>query len=352
MHKTYARFEDFSGQESDYEICGGKPERFHVRNPNNRYLTRYKGPNKRETGFENDYTGYNASLRSMNFIDGKLILPIECTIELYGNIIDSSDLLINETYMHFAFDNYSTNIPPENVLSHMPWRKAIHRKYKNPIDILTQVKGRATGVGISALTVANIDGEYTSFIGNRSTKVGTFSNAYHVIPSGMANIDKGNSDLIQNGYLNLQLLFETEFMEEIFSYKKAVDRQTSFEPWAKIIKNQVHRNLYGEGNEYEAHIYLTGIVIDLLNYRPEICALILIKNRKWWDDKKPKLQFSVETNANNPTLQLSYEWLEKTININIMDDQAVLVGMPPDHSVPAGVAAFHLGVQKARELLS
>jgi len=331
-----------------------------------RHLSRYKGPEPRDIGFRNDFDGYNACINSINFEDEKLTLPIKCSLEFYGNIIDSCEIMMEELFLHFAHHKRKTKLSPEQLLNFLPWRKALHKQHKeNPLDILFQGKGTASAFGVSALTVFKRDNEFVAVYGLRSGKVGTSTHTYHVIPAGMTNFDPDKDDdinhLTNEKCLNIKLLIEKEFLEECFDEKKLCGKyNVHADKWPSVVKRAATEHLYGDkDNKYNANIYFTGIVFDLLNYRPEICALILIENEQWWADHTPN------NPDNNITWKPSYEWdninnkdqlnvarLQPPCPIRIDQKIDFLAKMPPEKSVPCGFAAFYLGVQKARKLLN
>ncbi len=348
-----SRFPDFSKKEpSSRQVSTHKRlEDLYIRKPQPRYLRRFRGPTPKQTTFKDDYVGHNVCLRSMSFDGGKLAPPIDCTLELYGNIMDSCDILIEELNLHFALEKSATAVSPELTLNFLPWRKTLHHRYKyNPIDILTRVYGRAAGLGVSALTVFNMDGEFVAERGLRSSAVGTYQETYHVIPAGMTNVDikdsNANEYLLPGGFLNIQLLIEKEFLEEVFDVKWARSYDVSPETWPLLVKEYVTQHLYGSDlNKYKTQIYLTGIVFDLLNYRPEVCTLVLIKDESWWNDHRPHTVKGMEL-----PWKLSYEWGTSNA-IRISDQNEVLDAMPLNQSVMSGVGAFYLGIEKARSLL-
>jgi len=330
-----------------------------LRKPYSRFLARYKGErplvnrepdNGGPYGFPDDYVGYNASLKEMNFdSEGQVIFPILCTPELYGNILDSSDSMINELYLQSLHDGYSDSVSPENKLRFLKWRNSLHKKVDDPINMLTHVQGRAAGFGLAALTVINIEGKYEAIRAKRSKIVGTFQGAYHVIPAGMANLDPSSdkeNPYIEKGYLNIRYLIEKEFVEEWFSFEEAGYINANIGQQRTIIENAVKRYLYGENNCYDAKVFLTGIVFDLLNYRPEICILILINEKKWWEDHNP---FGKDPTKLNYEINDPHEGGIRQFNIA---ENELLTAMEPGKCCLSGIASFYLGVQMARKILN
>jgi hypothetical protein len=349
MKSIYKDFSDSALQ----DFYQREKEELYLRKPVCRYLTRYKGrKNPESSEFGNDYIGHNVCLRAMNFEDGKLVLPIESTLELYGNIMDSSDMLVNETYLHFAIDRYCSSVPTQYTLNFLPWRKALYEKYQNKAELLTRISGRAAGFGMSALTVYNYRGTYRVLRGVRTIDVGTLQDLYHVIPSGMTNVDISQEEinrkfLVPKGYLNVKLLIEKEFLEEVFSEDWARERNpnASVGLWPEKVQQHCVERLYGKAGMYRANIYLTGIVFDLLNLRPEICALILIRDEKWFTDHDP------ESKTKYPIKLSSLEWLQSAPSLCAEDAESVAKAMLPSQSVLAGSAAFQLGIKKFHELV-
>lgn len=333
----------------------GPTVRLFPHTPLPRYLRRYQGPSPKQTGFRDDYEGYNACLRSAALTDDGLELPLDCTLEFYGNIIDSCDLLIEELYLHFSLPQPQSLPRPEHVLRHLPWRYCLHHLHReNPRELLTTPKTRAAGFGVCALTVFNKEGTYVAVRGTRSSAVGTYRDAYHVVPAGMTNVDPGHRDsctdsikeLVPGGMLNVKLLLEKEFLEEIFSEEWAATLRTWPASWPRLVREKAREHLYGaDSGSYDAEIHLTGIAVDLLNYRPEVCALILIRNREWWDSHRPYGGGELEW-------RLSWEWDEEGKLVDVQDAAACANAMAGNSWVMSGLAAFHLGVQKARELIA
>jgi hypothetical protein len=228
-----------------------------------------------------------------------------------------------------------------------------------------QPKGRASAFGVAALTVFNRDGEFVAMVGKRSSKVGTYPDTFHVIPAGMTNIDPKDADnlaaLAPGDILDVRLLIEKEFLEEVFSRDRAATCCTSLDLWTATVRKAAREHLYGPNGEYEADIHLTGVVFDLLNYRPEICALILIRSAEWWKDHKSPLS-GATAEATRCTVKENYEWSKLAPwNVETPRDRRGYVTplkrlsstpMPVNSSVMSGVAAFHLGLQKACELLA
>jgi len=89
----------------------------------------------------------------------------------------------------------------------------------------------------------------------------------------------------------------------------------------------------------QAELQLTGVAFNLLSLRPEICALLIIHEEGWYARWQHELIAAQNTER------------QETRHIPLK----TLAGLPDDlhlRMVPQGAAAFWLGVERARTLLS
>jgi hypothetical protein len=189
-------------------------------------------------------------------------------------------------------------------------------------------------------------------VGRRSTKVGTYAGTFHVIPAGMMNLAPSDVPhlISEERCFRIRPLIEKEFVEEVFSQEWAASCNTEpNEPWHRILARYSRRHIYGENDRYETSIHFTGLVFDLLNYRPEVCALVLIRNRDWWDDHDPHIP---DADKARDRWDTSYEWDSKTVSCPLVNPGSIYHAAPPAHWVGSGLAAYELGVRKATALLS
>ena len=107
----------------------------------------------------------------------------------------------------------------------------------------------------------------------------------------------------------------------------------------------------------KARFYFTGVAINLLNLRPEICTLLLIKDPNWIKNhgraKKvngyqlTKLNFNWEYKSGDRSTNIS----EGKGRIDLTADLVMPDNFKPEKFVPPAVAALKLGVDVAREEL-
>jgi len=119
----------------------------------------------------------------------------------------------------------------------------------------------------------NERGELTAWVGMRSALVGTYPDVLHVIPAGMCN----SKDLVPVGPTPVRGI-PADFLEytiwsEFFEEWKGVKEFESMmsHRWRSDI-DQYRRKDELAGTE----LSLTGLAFDLLNLRPEVCAVLTL----------------------------------------------------------------------------
>jgi hypothetical protein len=200
----------------------------------------------------------------------------------YGEIVRTCDALVNE----FALFSYilgdrageQAQLRSASVLSCLPWRKQIHERASSGSALFLQPSNRAAGIGIAAATlfVARGRERYVS-LGRRSDFVGTYPRALHVIPAGMCNTHQADyaghrqssrPRAADDSYLST--VIRSEFLEEWFDDEELASGRST--EW----KRGVDRKWRSKVRQVEP-VTLTGIAYDLLNLRPEICAVVIVK---------------------------------------------------------------------------
>lgn len=233
----------------------------------------------------NDEDGRNYCLAEIRLQDknGKPGLVLDLGIAEYGQIARTCEALVNE-YALFAFlirgQNRTRRGPaesggpamrPSTALRCMPWRQKAHDGADSAAALFLRPRHRAAGLGVAVATVTADGGEPRVFVGERSGTVGTYPNVLHVIPAGNCNthgsqrpIEHRDAAPLPGWYL--RTIMRSEYLEEWFN---DADLEVSrFPDWAE----RVDRGWAGNVREITP-ITLTGIAFDLLNLRPEVCAV-------------------------------------------------------------------------------
>jgi hypothetical protein len=233
----------------------------------------------------NDESGRNYCLAEVRLTgdDRAPQLRLDLGVAEYGQIARTSEALVNE-FALFAFlleklarSRAGRRAPsqpalrPATALRCMPWRKKAHDDAGSAADLFFRPRRRAAGLGVAVATVVTAGAEPQVFVGERSGSVGTYPNVMHVIPAGNCNTHGSQrpgghtgSARLPDSYL--RTLMRGEYLEEWFNDE---DLETSrFPNWAE----RVDRRWAAKVSELTP-ITLTGIAFDLLNLRPEVCAV-------------------------------------------------------------------------------
>ncbi len=231
-----------------------------------------------------DEEGDNLALHSLKLGDR---LSMRVTIATYGEIVRTSDSLLNE-FAIFAFLaaprpisrclsiwrflRIGTAISPNarHTLNALPWRRQVHSWSPDQGTLLIEPAGRAAGLGVAvAMLSSSPSGGSAVFTARRSSKVGTYPDVRHVVPSGMCNtrIDmRRSSRTVPADFVTMTML--RELLEESFGLDEFSNYSTS--GWESRIRTELAlRGLDGIQPTF------TGIAFDLLTLRPEICAQIV-----------------------------------------------------------------------------
>jgi hypothetical protein len=274
-------------------------------------------------------------------------LKINGGIGTYFQALRTSDALEWEILAQFG--EYSPS-PKEfdATLALLKNRYNLHKEVNDPI---VNGDGRSGAIAMSTLIVFNNGDNYKAFVSERSSEVAVHGRLYHVIPSFM--FQPVRKEWIQDEWSVTHQMYR-EFLEELFDMKELEDpekygKKRVFPYWFYSDPNLLRlKKMLKEGR---ALFHLTGVAVNLLNLRPEILTLLIIKDPAW---------------IKNEGLNLNWEWsgedeahkkVEKTDTlyrtVEIDNDDAIFNRIPlkPDNTVPPGAAAFWLGVDMARKIL-
>lgn len=277
---------------------------------------------------EDSESGWNLSMTSMSMDAGYPVL--ELRLANYNQIVDSSDSMIYEIRRVFSEQ------PAESIaLSNLPLRSRVHEREGNP---LSSARHRATGIGIAAplCFYRPHNNTLATIIEKRSDRVGTYQRALHVIPAGMLGwrfIDRKaphtRTDDPSYGYEkgDVELGMLVEYVEELFG------RDLEAPETSDRLQTRSHERIQTLMNTCQAEIIPTGVCIDLLNLRPEICAVILVCDPRWWQEEYPQVKLNWESlDHDKPNRQHNIVSLAPT---NELPDI-----LRPEITLPSGAGAF------------
>jgi hypothetical protein len=236
----------------------------------NRWRTIHKPPGEM-SGEEGD----NYCLTEMRFEDGRLVLDLG--VATYGQISRTCEALVNE-FALFSFivsrGGLLSRMRSSTVLQCLPWRRQAHNAAGSSEQLFLKPRGRAAGIGVALATVTGM-GQGHVHLGERSHTVGTYPNVLHLIPAGNCNTHGTDRRVTDAQQLTvpawyLESIVKCEYLEEWFNNDDL--EKLRIPDW----RDRVDK-LWTEHVHELSPIKLTGIAYDLLNLRPEICAMVRVR---------------------------------------------------------------------------
>ena len=172
----------------------------------------------------------------------------------------------------------------------------------------------------------------------RSSAVGDQPGKYHVAPSFIfqPSIQSSPRELEVESKVSYGVF--REYLEELFNFPEAkTTSEISQNPNLLYLQN-----LLASG---DASFEITGIAFNLLNHRPEICTLLLIRDEDWF-------QKHSQPAPNLLPFQFNTEFAEAvgTSALSIQDHRWEDI-LNPQNITPPGAAAIVLGARRALNIL-
>ena len=162
-----------------------------------------------------------------------------------------------------------------------------------PDDALYSGAGRAATIGISVLTVfAMHDRGYHALLVQRSNRLAIGAGLFHIMPAFVFQ-PVGQPEW-QASMWSIEQQVLREFGEELFVMPEydawtaptSPDYFTQFGPVAHLIAML---------NDGRASLTLTGVAINLLSIRPEVCTLLIIHDPDWYATYEAQLAAAQHT---------------------------------------------------------
>ncbi|WKZ19457.1 MAG: hypothetical protein QY310_02590 [Candidatus Jettenia sp. CY-1] len=284
----------------------------------------------------------NETYRMVDIKQTKHGIAIHCNIGRYDLMMDTCDSLEWEILRVLSEISHWQAMSFGALFKKLKLRAHLHAQVKDPpID----GTGRSVAIAVSVLTSFFHGDEQRFFLGCKLTR-GLNAGQMHVIPSFMFQPEQG----YRNEEFCLLHNVRREFLEELFGVK--APKGASYRWFFQHKPIQYLDKMLEAG---EAEIWLTGVVVNLMNLRPEICMLLRIKTPQWY-----AIHSSIHTRPGE-RIQINEEFAtihecrgsrKESVSRKFDSDTELFhsASLNPGDIVPPGAAAFWLGVDALRKL--
>lgn len=254
--------------------------------------------------------------------------------------LQAAPLRISARVGHY-YDMVATCIALENELwaaaagdlLHLPNRGRLHAEVP-PQDVLHSGRGRSAALGIATLIVFKHGAEYRAMLARRSRQAATDPLAYHTLPAMI--FQPMGPQPAQEWSVSHQIY--RELLEELFGMPEPARPQRAdyFYQHPALLEL---RAMLADGR---AGLYLTGITLNLLTTRAEICTLLLIHDPDWYGrSSSPAAAHPLRLEAETADGQAAFIPLKG--GPQALPEPDLHLHMPPQ-----GYAALMLGLEAAR----
>lgn len=258
-------------------------------------------------------------------------LKLHARLGTYFDMLTTCDALDQEM-RHYAAH-------PESTPAALLRRNRLH-KLIPPQRALVDGTGRSATLGVATLTVFNHAGTYEAILVRRSQAAAVDPGFYHVLPAFV--LQPGGRD-VQGTEWSITHHLYRELLEELFGLPEQ-DQPASPDYFYDHPALVALKALIASGR---ASLHLTGLVLNLLTLRPEVCAMLLIRDPNWYEQAAHTFQEAWEAEQRS------------LVFAPISSDDALLSALPAEvrgelyaHMGPQASVALWLGVDRARTLVN
>ena len=281
-------------------------------------------------------------------------LRLDCKLGTYYHSLSTSECLDAELSEAYAAWPDST---PDVTWPRLERRAWLHERVPDPV---ADGRHRSAAIGVSTLTIVRVrnrsfDG-YKMFLSPRSVTVATQRRRYHVVPSGMFQpfIPGESADLLQEQF-SVTATAVREFVEELYGVHELETGDGRVDPNA-IYRRREAKLLDGMLKAGDAALLYSGVAVNLLALRHEICTVLVIEDPRWYERECGELRICDEflQQCEQAELLPDQRWVQL---ISLTRSGLEVEPMWWDRLrastiVAPGAAAVELGLQVARAVVS
>ena len=264
----------------------------------------------------------------------------------YGSALATQDALEWELLTVLGKYGYSERTSPSDLAKNARILPLRYKTERRSSYLINPYHRHYNAMAVAMVIVYNAGGdEYKVLFGKRSGETAAHADLCHVIPAGMFQPECGDALTEWNVYHCIM----KEYGEELFSYeieKNVLDATYFYSEWTGVA------SLLAALDEGKCEFKITGLIVNLLNFRPEICCLLLVRDADWWARQRRTMRPNWEYVPRQELLDAGKpgqsDFLLDSIEQQFEAQFAASAGM----WVPPGLAALWLGVDAARRALS
>ena len=289
-----------------------------------------------------DINTYTYAMKSL-LLNGKL--QLDCDLGHYFSTFRTCEILEWEIRSNIGKLKGAEEKQFKSFDNQLPLRKHLHNKVANPVRDGT---GRSPAIGISTLIAYNDAGSIKLMTKRRAKKgVPLRAGLLHVIPGFMFQPTTDHMDYEYSVTHNIY----REYLEELFNFPEQIEKRLHPNHFYSDKRLQYLKSLIAKG---EAKLYFTGVTINLLNLRPEICTLLYITTPEWYEKCQNDSDLRWEINDEFTNIHEGIAKPEEFIGgLSFSHDDSQMIkdaSLYPHRTVPAGAGAFWLGIDTLRDL--
>jgi len=290
---------------------------------------------------------YDAPNYAMASLIHKGKLQLTCELGYYYYTLDTCFSLLWEILSKLNKIRGDTDDDFKRFDKELELRTGLHRVCRDPIVTGT---GRSAAIGISTLVAYNDGLGFKLWLKTRSTSgVAVYPGLVNVLPSGMFEPAVGKLD----EEFSVRHNVFREYLEEVFDIPEAKGEE-AYDYFYNNPRLEFLCKFLGLGF---AQLFLTGVAVDLLSLRPEICTLLLIRTPEWYSyhAKAPveqgRFSLSSEFFKRHPP-ETVRETLLTTIPFSKKDSELLRYEcLSASKMTPSGAGVFWLGVDTLKKVL-
>jgi hypothetical protein len=279
---------------------------------------------------------------------------LDCKLGTYYHSLSTSECLDPELLEVLAA---WPDTAPDVAWARLPRRIWLHEHVRDPV---VDCRCRSAALGVSTLTIVRVrtrdfDG-YKLFLSPRSITVATQRRRYHVVPSGMFQpfVPAEAEDSLR-GQFSVYASVMREFVEELYGVEELETGDGRVDPDA-IYHRREARLLGRMLDAGDAALLYTGVAVNLLALRPEICTVLIVHDPAWWEQECGELRLCDEYMQQCEQVELlpDQRWVQLIrLDRDTLELQASWRDALRARTVVApGVAAIELGLRVARGVVT